>query len=386
MALRKKILFVCTGNICRSPMAEALFRDLTKEREGEFEISSAGVATFDGQMPSEHCLEALEERGIDASGQRSQSLSEKLVAEQDFIFTMTQGHLHALTSIFPSADDKSYLVCEFSEHNGVIGADVPDPIGQGLSAYKATRATLETALPKLLRFIDSTSHSSMDTTQEKTLRVSVGADHGGFAAKGDLLNYLNNQGHRTSDVGTHSADSVDYPDLAHEVCRQVVSGDADLGILICRTGIGMSIAANRHPGIRAAVVLSPEDAALTREHNNANVICLSADKSDIETIKAIADAYLTTDFAGGRHETRVDKIEISPAVEVVSRTDPAVARAIQAEEARQRDNIELIASENFASKAVCAAQGSLLTNKYAEGYPGRRWYGGCENVDDVEQL
>jgi glycine hydroxymethyltransferase len=125
-----------------------------------------------------------------------------------------------------------------------------------------------------------------------------------------------------------------------------------------------------------------DEAIITRQHNDANVLCLSGKYTDAATASAMADAFLATAFDGGRHEARICKASGSR----IEQTDPPIYEAITAEEKRQRNNIELIASENFASPAVMEAQGSLLTNKYAEGYPGRRWYGGCENVDVVEQL
>ncbi|MCW5558784.1 MAG: serine hydroxymethyltransferase, partial [Verrucomicrobiae bacterium] len=164
-------------------------------------------------------------------------------------------------------------------------------------------------------------------------------------------------------------------------------GDADFGILCCGTGIGMSIAANKVPGIRAAVVVNPEIAALTREHNDANILCLGARTSTPEQAVEILNAFLEARFAGGRHERRVLKIEEDGApARTLEAVDPAIAEVVKLERRRQQENIELIASENFTSPAVMAAQGSVLTNKYAEGYPGRRWYGGCEHVDVAEEL
>jgi glycine/serine hydroxymethyltransferase len=146
----------------------------------------------------------------------------------------------------------------------------------------------------------------------------------------------------------------------------------------------MSMSANRHPEIRASLAPNPETAALTREHNHANVLCFGSLNTDLAAAKEIIQAFLEAKPAGDRHQRRVDKIN-SGAPDIAA-VDPEVAASIEEEERRQQDNIELIASENFASKAVREAQGSVLTNKYAEGYPGRRWYGGCENVDVIEQL
>src|SRR6185295_12192634 len=129
-------------------------------------------------------------------------------------------------------------------------------------------------------------------------------------------------------------------------------------------------------------------AGLARQHNNANVICLGGKFTTPELGKKIVDAFLAARFEGGRHERRVSKME-RPAGSGLARlraTDPEIADVVARERKRQEENIELIASENFTSAAVMEAQGSVLTNKYAEGYPGRRWYGGCEYVDVAEEL
>jgi glycine hydroxymethyltransferase len=144
----------------------------------------------------------------------------------------------------------------------------------------------------------------------------------------------------------------------------------------------MSIAANRHRHVRAANVRSVDEALITRQHNDANILCLSGKYTDAPTAIAMVDAFLGARFEGGRHDARVCKSSGSS----IAQGDTAIYTAITAEEKRQRNHVELIASENFASPAVMEAQGSILTNKYAEGYPGRRWYGGCEHVDVVEQL
>ncbi|PYN49821.1 MAG: serine hydroxymethyltransferase [Candidatus Rokuibacteriota bacterium] len=151
--------------------------------------------------------------------------------------------------------------------------------------------------------------------------VALGADHAGFPLKEDLKAWLISRGYDVVDLGTRSAESVDYPDFAVGVGSAVTAGKADRGVLVCGTGIGMAMAANKVPGVRAAACSDAFTARMSREHNDA-----------------------------------------------------------------QQRNLELIASENFVSEAVLEAVGSVLTNKYAEGYPGRRYYGGCEVVDVVEDL
>ncbi|MCB1061995.1 MAG: ribose 5-phosphate isomerase B [Verrucomicrobiae bacterium] len=235
---------------------------------------------------------------------------------------------------------------------------------------------------------------SNTTSAPSTGPIIIGADHGGFELKQAVIAHLEAQGIPFEDIGTHSTESVDYPDYAHRVANGVATGAFPFGILCCTSGVGMSIAANRHPGVQAAVALDVADAVLIRQHNNTNVLCLAGSKTDNAKACEIVDAWLATPFEGGRHERRVNKTNDASAcggatshigAQLIA-TDPAIAAAIAAEEDRQANNIELIASENFASRAIQQAQGSCLTNKYAEGYPGRRWYGGCENVDVVEQL
>lgn len=135
-------------------------------------------------------------------------------------------------------------------------------------------------------------------------------------------------------------------------------------------------------GVRAALCRTAPAAALSRQHNDSNLLCLASAYVDNESVEDVLDAWLHADFEGGRHERRVVKSSGSP----LQWTDPELAAFIQEEGRRESNNIELIASENFASPSVREAQGSLLTNKYAEGYPSKRWYGGCEVVDKVEQL
>jgi ribose 5-phosphate isomerase B len=139
--------------------------------------------------------------------------------------------------------------------------------------------------------------------------IALGSDHAGFELKNELIAYLFEKGYGIADMGPDSADSVDYPDYAHKVATAVTDGSACCGILICGSGNGVCITANKHTGVRAALCWEPEISALAKQHNNANVICLPARFISQEKAFAIVDAYLTMDFEGGRHATRVDKIE-----------------------------------------------------------------------------
>ena len=230
-------------------------------------------------------------------------------------------------------------------------------------------------------------------------KVLIASDHAGFDGKEAVKKTLDEMGVQYEDVGTDSLDSVDYPDYAERVARDMASGEAELGILVCGSGIGMEIAANKVPGVRAALAWNEETARLARQHNDANIVAVGARTTPHETIDRIIRAFLTTDFEGGRHQRRIEKIKklegeaernqmtmqknhYSPLAE----TDPEIYAAIQNETRRQNEGLELIASENFVSDAVLEAAGSVFTNKYAEGYPGKRYYGGCEFTDVVESL
>ena len=139
------------------------------------------------------------------------------------------------------------------------------------------------------------------------MKIIMAADHGGYVLKNVLRDYLTEKGHTVTDMGTNSPDSVDYPDYAKLCCDKVLEG-ADFGILVCGTGVGISIAANKIKGIRCGLCPSQEIAALVKQHNNANVIALGGRFTDEETAKKIVDSYMAADFEGGRHNGRIDKI------------------------------------------------------------------------------
>ncbi|HEY6112117.1 MAG TPA: serine hydroxymethyltransferase, partial [Chthoniobacterales bacterium] len=258
----KSVLFVCTGNICRSPIAEGLFRRLLGNRR-DIEIASAGVHAVRGQPPSLYAVQVCEADGVDIRDLRSQPLTAALVERATHIFAMTGAHLETIQMLFPHGAEKSFLLREFEEPNTTVWRDVPDPIGLGREVYEDCARTIKNALPSVLAFV------------EQSALVPPGAARTGGAYAGGGIAYR----------------------------------------------------------------MEPERSTSPRIYGEA-----------------------------------------------LRRTDPEIYDAIMAEEKRQRENIELIASENFTSRAVMEAQGSVMTNKYAEGYPRKRWYGGCENVDIAEQL
>lgn len=152
----------------------------------------------------------------------------------------------------------------------------------------------------------------------KPLKIAVASDHRGFDVKGKILSLIRDLGNDGVDFGPTTAESVDYPDFAAKVAKAVSNGEVDRGILICGTGIGMCIAANKYPGVRAAACHDDLTAEMSRLHNDANVLCLSADLLGDRLVNRMVEIWLTTQFEGGRHARRVEKIaqienEIGPA-------------------------------------------------------------------------
>jgi len=154
------------------------------------------------------------------------------------------------------------------------------------------------------------------------MRIAVGSDHRGFSLRVGVIELVERLGHEVEDVGTFSADAVDYPDIASEVSRKVSLGDADRGILMCGTGLGMCIAANKYRGVRAVPCHDDLTTELSRRHNDSNVLCLSADLLDERVIDRMVELWLSTPFEGGRHARRVEKIgDIERLVEQEDRSE-----------------------------------------------------------------
>ncbi|MBR2488400.1 MAG: serine hydroxymethyltransferase, partial [Kiritimatiellae bacterium] len=221
------------------------------------------------------------------------------------------------------------------------------------------------------------------------MKIAIGSDHGGVELKAFLAKELAASA-TVFDKGPAGRESCDYPDYAAAVAREVAAGTVDFGILICRSGIGMAMAANRYQNVRAATCATTEAATLTRQHNGANVLCLGADTVSAQYALEIAKAFMATPVdMDDRHARRRWKLERAERLSDCSglmRDDPEVFAAIEAQTRQEDAEINLIASENTSSRACREAAGSVLMNKYAEGYPGKRWYSGCLPVDAAEEL
>lgn len=362
-------------------MAEGLMRHALEGR-GDFRVISAGLGAAEGQPPSTYAVQVMKEIGIDISDIRSQMLKPEMVAEVDFIFGLTNSHVDTISLLYPYAAEKTFLLREFDDSLDAYEKDISDPIGGSYEVYLQCRDQIEQGIASIAHFLEKGGHGAAPTT------IALGADHAGFDLKEAIKQQLREAGATVIDYGTTSSDATDYPDFARSVANAVAANSSKIGILVCSTGIGMSIAANKVHGVRAALACDVEAAELARRHNDANVLCLAGKSLTPPEAQSIVRAFLASTFEGGRHERRVSKIENScmfPDLTLAT-VDPAIAEVLRLERKRQQENIELIASENFTSPAVMEAQGSVLTNKYAEGYPKKRWYGGCEHVDVAEQL
>jgi len=370
-------------------MAQGLFADLVRGRR-DIEVTSAGIGAVGGQPPSPHSVEVMAELGVDIRNIRSKPLMAELVRKADFIFVMTYGHLDSMLLLFPSAAEKTFLLREFETDLPVMEREVSDPIGQSREIYRDCRDQIRAALPRLLDLVLRSTHDETRVTALK--KVAIAADTDGTEMKEQVRSWLDQNGFPFEDLGGCSSEEI-----ATRVAKAVSVGQADSGIVIDRTGFGLSMAANKIAGVRAVLAHNVEMARLSREQHDANVLCIASQEIRGKRLKEILEAWMNTAYAGELRESPIPAMDpklnnpSTPDLVVthkpsLAEADPDIFRAVQDEYARQRDNIELIASENFTSRAVMEAQGTCLTNKYAEGYPKKRWYGGCEFVDVVEEL
>ncbi len=387
------VMFVCTGNLCRSPMAEAWFQGLVDDAGLDVHVCSAGVIAGDGAPAHEHAVQAVAAEGCSLADFCSSELTLPRLAAADLIVVMTTEHARQVQRLAPEAAGKTMVLM----HAVGVDADVKDPLGESVEVFRGCLTSMKPALRGLLEHVrrllnNREQQGIMEITDftNKPYKLLIGSDHGGFELKSKLVGYLESKGIAVEDVGPADNDPQDdYPDYAGKVAQGVAGRGDRAGILICRSGIGMSINANRFHGVRAALATTPEAARLSRSHNCSNILVAGGSDLSAASLETIVDAWLDTPFSDDeRHVRRLQKLEINSTDEItaVRAVDPEIAKWIDQEGERQSEIIELIASENMVSAAVRAAAGSCLTNKYAEGYPKKRYYGGCEYVDEVERL
>jgi len=298
------ILFICTGNTCRSSMAEALTRKKIQEKklDQQVQVSSAGTAAGEGYPAAYQAVAVMQERGIDLSGHVSRPLTPEMVEEADYVYTMTGDQKQQVIFMAPKAIHKVFALKE---------RDILDPFGGDAETYRHCADELDEAITKLLEKILLAKNARENQGKKEggfPLRIAIASDHGGFKLKEIVKEYLSREQISLEDFGTFNEESVDYPDYALKVAEAVAAGSFDRGILICGTGIGIGIAANKVPGIRAALCHDVFSARASREHNDANILTMGERVIGPGLALEIVKAWLGGEFAGGRHARRVDKI------------------------------------------------------------------------------
>jgi ribose 5-phosphate isomerase B len=304
-------------------MAAGLLRKILDEcgvPASKIQVSSAGIYALPGFPASPEAVEVMHQLGVDLSSHQSRNLQKEELLASDLILTMTSAQKAQIVNAFPEVKDKLFVLREFigikargksgldlSDAGSKTCFDIPDPFGQNLEVYKNCAEVIGENLKKLVNLLQPLNNYSKQEGGRK-MKIAIGSDHAGFMLKEVIIKYLKNQGYTFKDFGVFSTDSVDYPDQAALVAKAVVAGEFDQGIIICGTGLGVSIAANKIKGIRAALCHDVFSAQMARAHNDSNVLAMGSRVIGPGLAETIVEAYLTSKFEGGRHQLRVDKI------------------------------------------------------------------------------
>ncbi len=311
-----RILTVCTGNACRSPFAER-YLSLALERAGHgngVAVESAGIYAGMGHPAASSAVEVAGNYGVDLSAFASQPVTEELLLKQDLLLTLDETHDDYLLEHFPSIASKLRPLGAFAQPTPV--RSIADPVG-------GERSVFESVLEQIAGAVDGLVSCWLDVKDrfsgEDKLWFAIGGDHRGYEMKKHIKEKLEGLGVHVLDVGTHDTTSCDHPDYAFQVGELVSLGQVDRGILICSSGHGMVIAVNKVLGIRAVVPFNEEHAEVARHHNNANVLCFPADYISRDVAERILQAFLYTEFLGGKYQRRINQISRAERVSAASR-------------------------------------------------------------------
>lgn len=319
------IVFVCTGNTCRSPFAEQLFKKMLYNRYGEkadhIKISSSGTYAFPGVTPPSNAIRVAEMFDVNLSDYRSKAISLNVLNGADVVFCMTSRHKSNLVSKYPYFEDKIHILKKYSkgiseekhestsENEDENQFDIQDPIGQDTETYTEIFKEIQIALEKVIERWEE--EEGFKKKMSSVYAIAIGSDHGGFCLKKELIGFLQEMGHKVKDFGVlEEGKAVDYPDYIRPVAMSTASGESDFGIVVCGSGIGASIVANKVKGVRAALCRTSLEAKLSRQHNNANILALGERLTTPMVAKEMVREWLSTDFEGGRHQQRIDKIDL----------------------------------------------------------------------------
>jgi len=300
-------------------MAEHLLRDMFQKREiNGWEIKSAGISAWPGGKISSETLKVLKEEEIDAVDHEVTQVNKELLVEANIILTMTKTHKLHLENMKGVSADKLFTLKELIVEDEEL--DILDPYGQSLEVYKKTKDEIKEYLAGFIEMLELEDLQNMakrefqnkilnkEILRGDMMKIAIGSDHAGYQLKEEIKSLLEEKGLFYQDMGTDSEESVDYPDFAHKVSKGVAENNFDKGILICGTGIGMSIAANKVNGVRAALCHNVFSAKATRNHNDSNVLTMGSRVVGKGLAREIVKVWLGEEFDGGRHKRRVEKI------------------------------------------------------------------------------